>query len=169
VRWQLRCQWDDYLLTHYRGTIVSLDLTTTQVELIKSSFSKVVPIADQAAGLFYGRLFEVAPEIRPLFKSVDMSKQGVKLMQMIGQAVSLLNAPEKLVPALQNLGQRHVDYGVTAAHYDIVGAALLWTLEQGLGADFTDETREAWTKVYTIMADTARNAAYAPTNAADLQ
>jgi hemoglobin-like flavoprotein len=155
-------------LTHHQGNIVSLDLTTTQVDLIKSSFSKVIPIADQAAGLFYGRLFEIAPETQPLFKSVDMSQQGVKLMQMIGQAISLLNAPEKLVPALQHLGQRHVNYGVTAAHYDNVGTALLWTLEQGLGADFTDETREAWTKVYTIMADTAKNAAYVPSDVVGL-
>jgi hemoglobin-like flavoprotein len=134
-------------------------LTATQVELIKSSFSKVVPIADQAASLFYGRLFEIAPEVQPMFKSVDMSEQGVKLMQMIGHAIALLNAPDKLVPALQNLGQRHVRYGVQPEHYDIVGVALLWTLEQGLGADFTAETREAWTQVYTIMADTAKAAA----------
>jgi len=153
------CQWDGYLLSHHKGNIMSLDLTTTQIDLIKSSFAKVVPIADQAASLFYGRLFEIAPETQPMFKSVDMSQQGVKLMQMIGQAISLLNAPEKLVPALQHLGQRHVNYGVTQAHYDYVGTALLWTLEQGLGADFTDETREAWAKVYTIMADTAKSAA----------
>jgi hemoglobin-like flavoprotein len=138
-----------------------LDLTDTQVELIKASFGKVVPIADQAAGLFYGRLFEIAPETRSMFHTTDMKEQGVKLMQMIGQAVSLLNAPERLVPALQNLGERHRDYGVTEDHYDIVGSALLWTLEQGLGDDFTSETRDAWTQVYTIMANTAKAAAYA--------
>jgi hemoglobin-like flavoprotein len=141
---------------------MALDLTPTQIDLIKSSFGKVVPIADQAAGLFYGRLFEIAPEIQPMFKSVDMSQQGVKLMQMIGQAISLLNNPDKLVPALQHLGQRHLQYGVMPEHYDVVGAALLWTLAQGLGADFTDETREAWTQVYTIMANTAKAAAYIP-------
>jgi len=141
---------------------MTLDLTATQIDLIKSSFSQVVPIANQAAGLFYGRLFEIAPETKSLFYHTEMTDQGVKLMQMIGHAISLLTTPERLVPALQNLGQRHVNYGVTAAHYDAVGTALLWTLEQGLGDAFTPETRDAWTQVYTIMADTAKNAAYAP-------
>lgn len=116
-----------------------------------------MPIADTAAKLFYGRLFELDPELRPLFKS-DITEQGRKLMQMIQLAVRGLNDLPALVPAVEQLGRRHVDYGVRNKDYETVGTALLWTLEKGLGEGFTPEVREAWTAVYTLLAGTMQAA-----------
>jgi hemoglobin-like flavoprotein len=132
-----------------------MSLSAEQKLLVQDSFRSVVPIADQAAALFYGRLFELDPSTRPLFDQTDMDKQGKMLMQMIGTAVSGLDRLEEIVPHVQALGQRHRTYGVTDEHYDTVGAALLWTLEQGLGSAFTPEVKEAWTEVYGILAKTA--------------
>ncbi len=120
----------------------------------------MVPIREQAAALFYGRLFELDPTLKPLFKS-DMKVQGQKLMSMIAAAVGGLRSLEQIVPAVQALARRHVEYGVQASHYATVGAALLWTLEQGLGSDFTPEAREAWTACYGLLATTMQEAAYA--------
>lgn len=135
-------------------------MTPKQKTLVQDSFTKVAPIADQAAALFYNRLFELDPDLRALFKG-DMEEQGRKLMKMIGTAVNGLDRLDEIVPTVQDLGRRHVGYGVKDADYDTVGDALLWTLEQGLGDDFTVETREAWAEVYGILADTMKDAAAA--------
>jgi hemoglobin-like flavoprotein len=133
-------------------------MTPQQVQLIKQSFAKVAPIADQAADLFYGRLFEIAPQVRPLFKG-DIKAQGQKLMSTIALAVGSLDRLSELVPVVQDLGRRHAAYGVKDEHYDSVGQALLWTLDKGLGPDFTPEVKEAWTAVYMVLADTMKGAA----------
>jgi hemoglobin-like flavoprotein len=125
-------------------------MTPRQVELVQGSFRKVVPIAPQATDLFYARLFELAPEVRPLFKG-DMQEQGRKLMTMLGTVVNGLNRLDVLVPAAQGLAKRHVAYGAQAAHYPVVGAALLDTLAKGLGDDFTPEVREAWATAYGTL------------------
>src|SRR5580704_7610506 len=117
-------------------------MTPTQKSLVKQTFAEVVPIADQAAALFYGRLFEVAPSLRPLFKH-DIQAQGRKLMQMIGYCVGKLDALDELVPAVEELGRKHAGYGAKEADYDTVGGALLWTLEKGLGPAFTPEVKAA--------------------------
>ena len=122
------------------------------ITLVQDSWQKVAAIAPQAAELFYQNLFTAGPSLKPLFKG-DMPVQGQKLMQMIGAAVGKLNDLPTLVPVLQGLGKRHVGYGVEDSHYQTVGAALLKTLGQGLGADFTAEVKAAWTEVYTVMAD----------------
>jgi hemoglobin-like flavoprotein len=126
-------------------------MTPDQVALVQDSFTKVRPIADTAADLFYGRLFEIAPEVRPMFPE-DMRDQKKKLMAMLGLAVTNLHKPDVVVPALQTLGRQHVSFGTKAAHYEPVGAALLWTLEQGLGPDFTPAVREAWVETYGLVA-----------------
>jgi hemoglobin-like flavoprotein len=133
-------------------------MTPKQVKLVRESFAKVAPIAPQAAELFYGRLFEIAPDLKPLFKG-DIKEQGRKLMAMIGTAVAHLDKLGDIVPAVQALGKRHAGYGVREEHYGTVAQALLWTLGQGLGRDFTDEVKEAWTAAYTILADTMKTAA----------
>lgn len=133
-------------------------MTSKTIELVQASWEKCVPIADQAAALFYGRLFELDPSLKPLFKT-DIKEQGKKLMTMITVAVRGLGDLGKLVPAVQDLGKRHVAYGVTDAHYDTVGAALIWTLEKGLGASFTADVKEAWVEVYTVLATTMKDAA----------
>jgi uncharacterized protein YjbI with pentapeptide repeats/hemoglobin-like flavoprotein len=137
-------------------------LTSSQKQLVQSTFVKVALIADQAAALFYSRLFEIEPSVQVLFAKTDMKEQGRKLMQMIGTAVSGLDRLEAIVPDVQALGKRHVAYGVKKEHYAVVGEALLWTLEKGLGADFTPEVKDAWATVYGILAQTAIDAAYAP-------
>src|SRR5205085_2661049 len=127
---------------------------------VRASFAQVVPIKEAAAGLFYGKLFELDPTLKPLFKG-DIKEQGAKLMAMIGTAVAGLDRLETIVPAVQALGKRHVGYGVQAAHYDTVAAALLWTLEQGLGSAFTPDVKAAWTNAYGILAGTMKEAAAA--------
>ena len=132
-------------------------MTPAEKEIVQRTFAKLVPIADQAAALFYGRLFEMDPSLRPLFKT-DLRVQGQKLMTMIAFCVKGLDALDDLVPAVQGLGRRHAGYGVTDAHYETVGGALLWTLDKGLGAEFTPEVKAAWTSVYTLLASTMKAA-----------
>ncbi len=133
-------------------------MTPQQVTLVQTTWEQVVPIADTAAGLFYGRLFELDPALRPLFKS-SIEEQGRKLMHMITVAVRGLNNVPALIPAVQELGRRHVGYGVRDEHYATVGSALLWTLEKGLGPAFTPEVKDAWATVYGVLATTMRDAA----------
>ncbi len=126
-----------------------------QKALVQTSFAQVRPSADAAAALFYRRLFELDPTLRPLFNG-DMEEQGRKLMEMIGLAVKGLDRPDTLLPALAALGRRHAGYGVSERDYETVGEALIWTLEQGLGPSFTPDIREAWTALYGFVADTMR-------------
>jgi len=128
-------------------------MTPEQIAIVQSNFSAVEPIADKAAELFYGKLFEIAPQVKPMFKG-DMTAQGKKLMIMIGVAVRGLNNLDSIVPAVRNLGKTHVAYGVKEEHFAPVAEALLWTLEQGLGDAWTDEAKEAWTLTYTLLATT---------------
>ena len=125
---------------------------------IQESFAKVEPIAETAATLFYHKLFELDPDLRALFKG-DMKAQGDKLMEMIGVAVQGLSNLNALIPELEALGRRHVEYGVKDEHYDTVATALLWTLEQGLGDDFTPACQAAWIDVYGLMATVMKGAA----------
>lgn len=133
-------------------------MTPQQKELVQSSFAQVAPIAEQAAALFYGRLFELDPALKPLFRG-NIEEQGRKLMATLSVAVGSLNNLEALVPILQNLGRGHVAYGVQDSHYATVGEALLWTLEQGLGAGFTPDVKDAWVEVYTIVSSVMKEAA----------
>lgn len=128
-------------------------MNPAEIALVKNSFRQIVPIADQAAALFYARLFELDPSLRRLFRG-DMTEQGRKLMAMIAAAVAALEKLDTLVPAVRALGARHGGYGVTEDHYATVGAALLWTLEKGLGPEFTPEVRAAWVSVYSLLANT---------------
>jgi hemoglobin-like flavoprotein len=139
-------------------------MTEDDKQLVRDSWAKVIPISDQAAELFYNRLFELDPSLGPLFTS-DMTEQGRKLMEMITVAVNGLDRLDELVPAVRALGKRHSGYGVTADHYDTVATALLWTLERGLGDAFTKDTRNAWTKTYTLLATNMKEAAAEPATA----
>jgi len=134
-------------------------MNTNQIVLVQQSFAKVEPIAETAAHLFYQRLFQLDPDLKPLFREGDMQRQGRMLMQMLGTAVQGLTRLEKILPAVRALGQRHVGYGVRNEHYDTVGAALLWTLEQGLGAEFTPDVRDAWATAYGLLAGVMQEAA----------
>lgn len=128
-------------------------MNAKEVALVKASFLKIVPIADQAGALFYARLFELDPSLRPLFRG-DLADQGRQLMTMIAMTVRSLEKLDTLVPVIRDLGVRHSAYGATEEHYATVGVALLWTLEKGLGAAFTAEVREAWTSAYLLLANT---------------
>lgn len=135
-----------------------MSISTEQKELVQQSFAQVLPIADQAASLFYNRLFELDPKLRPLFKS-DMSDQQKKLMQTLEVAVSGLDNLSVLIPVLQRLAVRHVGYGVCNEHYETVGSALLWALEQGLGDAYTDDVHAAWVEVYGVISSVMMEAA----------
>jgi nitric oxide dioxygenase len=136
-------------------------MTPQQVALVRESFAKVVPIKEQAAALFYDRLFVIDPSTRPLFRG-DMKSQGVKLMAAIGAVVKSLDRIETMLDDLRALARRHDRYGVQEAHYSSVGAALLWTLDQGLGVDFTPDVRDAWATAYGLLSSAMIEATSAP-------
>ena len=125
-------------------------MTPEQKQLVKDSWAKVLPIQETAAELFYGRLFDQYPEVKPYFKG-DMKEQGKKLMSMINIAVNGLDNLEGLIDPVKDLGKRHTNYGVKEEDYAKVGASLLWTLEQGLGEGFTPDVKDAWTATYTAV------------------
>lgn len=140
-------------------------MTPEDVTLVQESFKQVVPIADTAADLFYDRLFAIAPDVRPLFPE-DLADQKKKLIRMLATAVTNLHQVETILSAVEDLGRRHTGYGVSAAHYEPVGAALLWTLEQGLGEGFTPPVKAAWTEAYTTLAGVMQAAAAQPVSPA---
>lgn len=125
-------------------------MTPEQIKLVQESFAKVAPISETAAQMFYGRLFEIAPEVKTMFPA-DMTEQRKKLMQTLAYVVNGLSKLETVLPAASMLAKKHVSYGVKAAHYAPVGAALLWTLEKGLGAAWTPPLADAWTAAYTTL------------------
>lgn len=127
-------------------------MTSEQIEAVRTSFAKIEPVVEEAAVLFYARLFERDPDLRRLF-TTDIREQGLKLMQMIALAVESLDRIEELTPLLQELGSRHVHYGVKDEHYDAVGDALLWMLRKALKEEYTREIHEAWTAIYGLLAE----------------
>ncbi|WP_322629255.1 globin family protein [Halothiobacillus sp.] len=135
-------------------------MTPEQKDLVRSTWAQVVPIKEKAAELFYGELFELDPSVKPMFKN-DMEEQGKKLMMSINTVVNSLDRLDPMVPILQDMGRRHKGYGVQDKHYDTVGAALLWTLEAGLGPAFTPAVKTAWTEAYTVIATVMKDAANA--------
>jgi len=133
-------------------------VTPAQKVLVKESWEMVLPIKEAAAEMFYGRLFEVYPEVKPYFKG-DMTEQGAKLMAMLNTAVNGLDNLEALLEPLKKMGANHVGYGVKNEDYDKVGNAFLWTLDKGLGDAFTDDVRDAWLITYTTVADVMKSGA----------
>lgn len=141
-------------------------MTPEQVKAIQESFAKVTPISEQAAALFYGRLFEIDPALKPLFHG-DMKEQGRKLMTTLAVVVNSLNNLSAVLPAASALAKRHVAYGVKPAHYTPVGEALLWTLQQGLGAGWTTELAAAWSAAYGVLSEFMIAEAYGRSAAAE--
>src|ERR1700712_2055924 len=126
-------------------------MNPTQIKLVQDSFAKVAPISEHAAVLFYDRLFEIAPSVRALFPD-DMAEQRKKLMATLAVVVNGLSNLPSVLPAAGALAKRHVGYGARPEHYPVVGAALLWTLEKGLGDAWTPELAAAWTAAYETLA-----------------
>ena len=141
-------------------------MTPDQVKLVQQSFARVAPISEQAAVLFYGRLFEVAPSVRAMFPD-DMTEQRKKLMATLAVVVGGLSNLEAVLPAASALAKRHVNYGAKAEHYPVVGGALLWTLEKGLGDAWTPELAEAWTAAYGTLSGYMIQEAYGSAQAAE--
>ena len=134
-------------------------MTEDQKDVIRKTWALVTPMAGTTAALFYYRLFEIDPPTRLLFQAEDMAGQRRKLMQTLDALVQGLDRLDELVPVLEDLGRRHLRFGVRDSHYDSVGAALLWTLERGLGANWSDEAREAWSEVYGLASGIMKQAA----------
>ncbi|HLG83805.1 MAG TPA: globin family protein [Bradyrhizobium sp.] len=141
-------------------------MTPEQVTLVQQSFSKVAPIADQAAVLFYDRLFEIAPQVKAMFPT-DMTEQRKKLMATLAVVVNGLSNLEAILPAASALAQRHVAYGAKPEHYPVVGSALLWTLEKGLGDGWTPDVASAWTAAYGTLSGYMIEQAYGRPQAAE--
>ncbi len=141
-------------------------MTPDQVKLVQQSFSKVAPISDQAATLFYNRLFEIAPQVKSMFPS-DLTEQRKKLMATLAVVVNGLSDLPAILPAASALAKRHVGYGAKPEHYPVVGAALLWTLEKGLGADWTPDVASAWTTAYGTLSGFMISEAYGTSQAAE--
>jgi hemoglobin-like flavoprotein len=135
-------------------------MTTEQIHIIRQTFDLIAPMADSVGAVFYRRLFELDPSLRPMFPPT-LVEQGRKLMQMLGAAIGMLDRPQQLIPVLESLGKRHAGYGLRVEHYETGGEALLWTLERGLGPVFTSEVKAAWASLYDIVATTMKNAATA--------
>ena len=134
-------------------------MTPKDIELVQSSFAKVAPVDDETGVLFYQRLFEIAPELRPLFRG-DMEEQGRMFMSMLTVAVNGLADFDSIEPALRELAIRHAGYGVGPKDYKAVGAALIWIMDQSLGDDFTADVRNAWLAVYDALSGVMIEAAY---------
>jgi hemoglobin-like flavoprotein len=141
--------------------VMEVVMSPEQKNLVKTTWTMVVPIADTAAGLFYDRLFAIDLSTRPMFTATNMAEQRKKLMQALAFVISGLDRTEQLLPTIQSLGRNHVRYGVTDKHYDSVGAALLWTLEQGLKDAWTPAVKDAWIAAYTLVAGVMKDAARA--------
>jgi hemoglobin-like flavoprotein len=136
-------------------------MTPEQVRLIHDSFAEIMPHSDEVAAAFFGRLFEVAPEVRPLFKT-DMAEQRVKFMATMSMLVNSIGNLDIVLPAAGRLATRHVGYGVTAEHYPVVGDALLWTVERTLGLNWTSDVASAWTEAYGMLSRHMIGEAYGP-------
>jgi hemoglobin-like flavoprotein len=141
-------------------------MTPDQVKIVQDSFAKVAPIADQAATIFYDRLFEVAPSVKAMFPP-DLTEQRKKLMATLAVVVNGLGNLESVLPAASALAIRHVGYGAKAEHYPVVGGALLWTLEKGLGASWTAEVAAAWAAAYGTLSGYMISEAYGRPQAAE--
>jgi hemoglobin-like flavoprotein len=141
-------------------------MTPEEIKLVQKSFGQVAPIADQAASMFYDRLFEIAPAVKPLFHA-DMAEQRRKLMTMLAVVINGLSNLDAVLPAASALAKRHVAYGVKPEHYDAVGEALLWTLERGLGAQWSGELKAAWSATYATLAGFMIGEAYGHASAAE--
>jgi len=141
-------------------------MTPDQVKLVQDSFAKVAPISETAAELFYGRLFEIAPQVKAMFPA-DMTEQRRKLTMMLAAVVKGLGDLPSILPAASALATRHVSYGAKAEHYPVVGAALLWTLEKGLGDGWTPDVAAAWTTAYGTLSGYMISEAYGRPQAAE--
>ena len=135
-------------------------MSPEQARLITTSWSSVASIADSAIEQFYNRLFEIDPSARALFRATDMPEQRRKVIEALSLALQSLDDLDALTPTLEDLGRRHQRYGVTAAHHDSVGQALLWTLEQGLGAAWTPAMAAAWTELFGQLSSAMKRTAY---------
>lgn len=129
-------------------------MNNNQIALVKKTFGSVASIpAETVGGLFYNRLFDISPEIRPMFNRTSMPEQSRKLLSMLAYVVSKLDNLNSIIDEVAKLAQRHVKYGVEPKHYQPIGAALLWTLEKGLGENWNEEVEEAWTCCYSILSN----------------
>ncbi len=137
-----------------------------EVKLVQDSFAKVAPISEAAAKIFYDRLFEVAPQVRAMFPD-DMTEQRKKLMATLAVVVGGLSNLAAILPAASALAKRHVSYGAKPAHYPVVGGALLYTLEKGLGEAWTPDVAAAWTAAYGTLSGYMISEAYGGAQAAE--
>ena len=134
-------------------------MTSHQIGLIKSSWQAASTVGDAVEELFYMRLFEIAPEVEPMFNRTTIKEQSKELLNMFSHIIGKLDRLPDILDEVAKLAQRHVIYGVKPEHYTVLGEALLWTLEKGLGEKWNDELKEAWTRFYTTLSGAMIHAA----------
>lgn len=128
-------------------------MTMAQIALIKKTWKTFRLLSpNTVGGLFYAKLFADSPALRKMFPA-NMEQQHQKLMDMLTAIVTRLDKLDELTNDIAAMAQRHVEYGVKPSHYKLVGSALLWTLQKGLGKDWNEEVKNAWTTCYTVLAD----------------
>ena len=128
-------------------------MTERQILLVKNSWKLFRKVDPKFIGeVFYGKLFQQLPSLRSMFKG-DMTAQYGKLVDMLSLVITRLDKPELVTDEITQLAIRHVQYGVRPGHYKLVGDALLWTMEHGLGSDWDSETAEAWSVCYAMLSD----------------
>lgn len=135
-------------------------MTTEQIEIVKENFNQIAPLADLVAAEFYERLFQLDASLRPLFKE-DLTEQKKHLMMMLKFAIGTLDRMEVFEPSLEELGRKHIAYGVKETHYETVGDALILTLRAMLGASLTEQLEAAWIAAYSLIAGTMQRGVYA--------
>jgi nitric oxide dioxygenase len=134
-------------------------MTNDQIQLVQQSWASVVRLPEVVGPLFYGRLFEIAPELKPMFSKASIPEQSKKLFMMLNYVITKLSRLEEVLEEVSALAKRHVGYGVQTEHYTTVGQALLWTLEKGLGDKWTEDLKAAWTECYTVLSSAMIGAA----------
>jgi hemoglobin-like flavoprotein len=133
-------------------------MTTKNIELVKNSWALVAAMdMETVGGLFYNRLFDIAPDVKPMFSKSTIGEQSKKLLTMLSYVIAKLDKLEDIIDEVAKLAQRHQGYGVQAEHYTAVGTALLSTLEQGLAAQWNEELKAAWTEVYIVLSEAMIN------------
>ena len=134
-------------------------MTRDQVQLVRASFTEILPVRTQAAAIFYGRLFQTAPQLRAVFPE-DATAQSAELIAAIKFVARKLDRLRSIIPTVQELARRQAAVGVRDEHYQVVGEALIWTLEKSLGARFTANVRRAWVEAYGMIAEAMIAAAH---------
>jgi hemoglobin-like flavoprotein len=138
-------------------------LTPEAIQAVRAGFARIAPIREEIGGLFYGKLFEMDPGLRPLFGD-NLEAQSRMLMTAIQMVIDSLDSPENVARHLSEVGRRHGAYGAQMRDFDTFGAALIWSLQQGLGPDYTPQFETGWVGAFDLIRNVMRGGVKAQQN-----